>query len=220
MPLLGGYLQISEATGSPLRIFEIGASAGLNLRWDSYYYEGQGWSWGNRASVLALRNSIEAGEPMHLAELPKVIERRGCDLNPLHVPSETSERELLSFVWADQIERFTRLRSALNIAKVVPVQIDEADGVEWLEQSLIPKGGSTTVIVHSVLTEHLGSEARTALRKAVYATGETATNDSAVAWLRMEPEGGCYRTRVTLWPGNRAFAICESDGHGQGMRWL
>ena len=33
--LIGGYLLVARETGLPLRVLETGASAGLNLRWNS-----------------------------------------------------------------------------------------------------------------------------------------------------------------------------------------
>jgi hypothetical protein len=50
--LLGGFGSIAEHTGLPLRLLEIGSSAGLNLRWDRYRYEWPGGSWGNAASAV------------------------------------------------------------------------------------------------------------------------------------------------------------------------
>jgi hypothetical protein len=34
--LLGGFLEVARDTGLPLRLLEVGASAGLNLRFDAY----------------------------------------------------------------------------------------------------------------------------------------------------------------------------------------
>lgn len=41
--LLGGFLEVAKRFGPDLDIFEIGASAGLNLFFDQYYYETQNW---------------------------------------------------------------------------------------------------------------------------------------------------------------------------------
>src|SRR5204863_254585 len=48
--LFGGFLLVARETGLPLRLLEIGASAGLNLRWDHYRYEQGDAGWGDRAS--------------------------------------------------------------------------------------------------------------------------------------------------------------------------
>ena len=220
MPLMAGFLAIADRTRMPLRIFEIGASAGLNLRWDSYRYVGDGWSWGRADSPLVLRNRAEPGFPKHLGARVEICERRGCDLNPLDASDPAAGRELLSFTWADQTERFDRLRAALEIARAVPVTIDRADGVAWIRERVVPMDGATTVVVHSVVTEHLSHDVRAALRAQIEACGSSAASDAPFAWLRMEPDEGAYTTRITLWPGNEDCAIAASDGHAQGLRWL
>ncbi|MGH7964199.1 MAG: DUF2332 family protein, partial [Candidatus Binatia bacterium] len=52
--LLGGFLLVTQQTGLPLRLLEIGASAGLNLRWDYYRYEAEGAAWGDPASPVRI----------------------------------------------------------------------------------------------------------------------------------------------------------------------
>jgi len=52
--LLGGFLLVAEATGLPLRVLELGSSAGLVLRWDAYRYEGPGRAFGDPASPVRL----------------------------------------------------------------------------------------------------------------------------------------------------------------------
>ncbi|MCB1040214.1 MAG: DUF2332 family protein, partial [Acidimicrobiales bacterium] len=49
--LLGGFLEVGRG-GLPLRVLEVGASAGLNLRFDRYRYVAAGRSWGPAQSPL------------------------------------------------------------------------------------------------------------------------------------------------------------------------
>jgi hypothetical protein len=53
-PLLGGFLLVAHRTRLPLRLLEIGASAGLNLQWDQYRYTWPGGAWGNPLSAIVL----------------------------------------------------------------------------------------------------------------------------------------------------------------------
>src|SRR5262249_40092293 len=50
--LAGGLAVIARDTKLPLRLLEIGSSAGLNLRLDRYRYEANGATWGDAASPV------------------------------------------------------------------------------------------------------------------------------------------------------------------------
>src|SRR5436309_490390 len=50
--LAPGFLWIARATALPLSCLEIGASAGLNLRWDQYRYEAPHVAWGDRGATV------------------------------------------------------------------------------------------------------------------------------------------------------------------------
>jgi hypothetical protein len=52
--LLPGFLAVSREAEMPLRLLEVGASAGLNLRWDLYRYEADSFSWGDADSAVRL----------------------------------------------------------------------------------------------------------------------------------------------------------------------
>ena len=52
--LLGGFLQIAAETGLPLRLLDIGGSAGLNMVWDRYGYRLGAGTWGDPASPVQL----------------------------------------------------------------------------------------------------------------------------------------------------------------------
>ncbi|MBI1406972.1 MAG: DUF2332 family protein [Caulobacter sp.] len=55
--LAPGFLMVAARTGLPLSLLEIGASAGLNLRWDRYGHDFGGRRWGDAASPVQLRRT-------------------------------------------------------------------------------------------------------------------------------------------------------------------
>src|ERR1044071_2279381 len=61
--LLFGFAAVGAETGLPLRLLEVGASAGLNLRWDRYRYRASGFSWGPEDSPVALDLQLEGKPP-------------------------------------------------------------------------------------------------------------------------------------------------------------
>jgi hypothetical protein len=219
--LLAGHCAVARETQFPIRLFEIGASAGLNSRLDRYRYEGDGWSWGDPASTLVLRNRTRSGAPV-LMEKFLIAERAACDLHPLDVRSAQDRTRLLSFVWSDQAERFARLRAAFEVAQTVPLAVERADMFAWLIDRVAPKPGSATVVMHSVMTEHLTKDDRARLAAIISSIGATATDDAPFATVTMEfaLESRLYETRVTLWPGAQSQLIARSDGHAQGIEWI
>jgi hypothetical protein len=220
MPLLGGLLAIVSATRLPVALLDVGSSAGLNLRLDRYRYEGEGWSWGDARSPLVLRNQTVCGRPRHLDVRPQIVLRAGCDLHPLDVNGERDCMELRSFVWPDQAERFARLDAAIAVARRVPAEIERADFLQWIPRRAVPREDAVTIVMHSLVTEHLGETVRDALRAAIETACAAATNARPMAWLRMEPDAGIsYETRVTLWPSREERTIARSNGHAQAIEW-
>ena len=71
-----------SAQSFPLRIFKIGVSAGLNLRWDHYRYVADQWQWGPSQARLVLRENFETVPPVVMSPV-SVVERRGCDVLPI-----------------------------------------------------------------------------------------------------------------------------------------
>lgn len=220
MPLLGAALTLSACYRQPIRLFEIGASAGLNLRFDRFAYEGAAWAWGGR-SALTLRNreAQTSGRPHHLDAELHVAERRGCDLHPLNVEREGDRLELRSFIWPDQVERIDRLDAAMSVASEVPAQLDCADALVWLGR-IDPIDETTTVIFHSVFFEHLMPDVRDAIVSRIRELGARATATAPVAWIRMEAGDRAYETTLTMWPANIETAIARSDGHAQRIEWI
>ena len=185
--LVGGFLMVARDTGMPLRILEVGASAGLNLRWDRFFYRAEEGSWGDPASPVRLDDVYDADSAPPFEVQASVADRAGCDLDPIDATSEEGRLALRSSVWADQVRRFRILDGALEVAREVPATVDRADGGEWLPGRLAePVEDVATVVFHSVAMYHASPEARTRILLALQEAGVRATERTPLAWLRME----------------------------------
>jgi hypothetical protein len=217
--LLGGFLEVADTTGLPLRLLEIGASAGLNLRWDRYRYEARGASWGSPSSRVVLRDGF-LNEPPYRPVDVTVASRAGCDLFPVDASLPEGRATLLAYTWADQSERLALLREALDIARDVPVELDEADGVSWLERRLATEEeGAATVVFHSYVLQLIGPEGRGRLTELLEEAGARATVGRPVAWLQYEYLGGKGTVRLRTWPGRRDVVLAHASAHGQNIEW-
>jgi len=218
--LLVGFHTVAAETARPLRLLEVGTSAGLNLRWDRYRYDVGAAPVGDLHSPVRFPSSWFEG----VWSLPRAVEvgeRRGCDAAPIDPGREDDRLRLLSYVWPDQRARFERLTGALEVARGVPVTVDAADACDWLETRLSePADGAATVVFHSIFVQYLTVERRRRLLAAIEEAGRRAGRADPLAWLRMEP-GGDRQTevRLTLWPGGRERVLATAGYHGQPVRW-
>jgi hypothetical protein len=217
LPLLAGMCAVAQKTKLPLRLLEVGASAGLNSRVDRYGYVGDGWTWGDAASPLVLNQRITSGKPS-LVDF-EIAERIGCDRNPRDANNTEDQLRLLSFIWPDQTERFAHLKAAFSAATDAPMRIDKMDLFEWLVFVAKPKPGHATIVMHSVIVDHLEPDQRVRLRNLIVKIADSATDDAPFAWLRMEAGASDFETRVTLWPDGSELFVCKSDAHGQDITW-
>lgn len=215
-PLLCGFLAVARAAGRPLRLLEIGCSAGLNLRWDAFDY---GW-WGDPRAPVHLGDLFE-DFPTRPQPRARVVERAGCDLAPIDPTSDHGALTLASFVWPSRGDRLEMLRGAIEVARRIPAKVDRAPAAAWLASSLArPCGGVATVVYHSVFLQYLSEPERSRIGALIRAAGAAASLDAPLAWLRMEPGPATYETRLTLWPGGRETLVAVSGPHGRGTRSL
>ena len=218
--LAPGFLTVARETGLPLRILEMGTSAGLNLRWDRFRYETAERAWGDAASPVVLRDAWETPVPP-FATAATVAERAGCDPSPLDPTTDEGRLTLMSYVWPDQRERFALLSGAIEVARRVPADVERASAVDWLPRRLAAaRAGVATVVFHSIAIAYLERSAREQALGAIADAGARATGDAPVAWLRMEPGGEQAEVRLTVWPGGDERLVATTGFHGRGVRWL
>jgi hypothetical protein len=218
--LLGGFLTVARRFGLPLRLLEVGASAGLNLGWDRYFYSTPHGSFGPPASRVRFEDFLASGE-LPLGSEVVVAERRGCDREPLDPASDNDRLLLRSFVWPDQLERFEALDAALELARKEPLPVERGDAGEWIERELAqPRQESATVIFHSIVLMYLTEETRARLIAAIEQAGRNAGPKAPVAWLRMELGGDEAEVRLTCWPDGEDVVVARAGYQGRPVRWL
>jgi hypothetical protein len=218
--LVGGYAAVARRTRLPLRVLEIGASAGLNLRWDHFAYDTGRIVAGDPDSPVHFERVWE-GEPPELPPAFEVVERVGCDRNPLDATTPEGRLTLMSYVWPDQVDRLARLEAAIQVARRVPALVEPADAVTWATTRLAePAPGVATVIVHSIVLQYLPHAARARFRDTIAAAGARATDAAPLAWLRMEPGGDRAEVRLTTWPGGDDHLVATAGYHGRPVWWV
>ncbi|MBV9103015.1 MAG: DUF2332 domain-containing protein [Candidatus Eremiobacteraeota bacterium] len=221
-PLLGGFLWVVERFGLPLRIMEVGASAGLLLRWDRFRYEAPEWTWGPRDASVRIDRHFSATPPPFSPDVRvRIIERVGCDVAPIDPTTTEGTLKLRSFVWPDQRERLNNLRAACEIASAVPASVERASAPSWLQARLqSPVGGAATVVYHTVMRQYLKPEERAALYDTLLAAAGRATHDAPLAYLTLEPEPNREaNVLLHVWPGDMEIEIASASLHGLDVHW-
>ena len=221
--LYGGCLQVAALTGKPLRLLEIGASAGLNLMVDRFAYEiADDRVLGDPVSPVRLVRPWVGSPPIVPMEIRA---RAGCDPAPLDPGRTQDQLTLTSYVWADQLDRFERLRAALRLAARYGVPVEALPASRFLARELArPTPGVATVVWHSVVWQYLDRAERAAVQEILAAAAARATPAAPLAHLSLEPErvgDGPFRfpVELTVWPGGETRALAKAKGHGPPVRW-
>jgi hypothetical protein len=222
--LAAGFRTIAGRAGLPLRCLEIGASAGLNMNWDRFFYDlGEPGLWGDPQSPVRLGAEWTGGPPPFDIEAV-VVERRACDQNPIDVAHDEAALRLKAYVWPGQLERMARLDGAIEIARRHRPEVERADAAAWTRAHIRPVPGAVSVLYHSVVWSYLPAETQAEVTAAITAAGESADASSPVAWLRMEPNpddlAGPNDLRLTYWPGGEEILLARVHPHGAKVSWL
>jgi hypothetical protein len=221
--LMPGLMAIAAATQLPLRLFELGSSAGLNLGLDRFGYVLGGVEAGDAASQVQLAPVWKGPAPP--AAAVTITARRGVDINPLDVTDAATRERLMAYVWPDQVERVARAAAAMALAEAFPPPIDRGDAADWVEANVATAPGSVGVVLHSIAYQYFpeASQARIAAHMAM--TGAGATADAPLAWLRYEMDDATQAElptlRLTLWRGGPPVEtlLARVHPHGAFVRW-
>jgi hypothetical protein len=221
--LSAGFLTIAQRAKAPLRCFEIGASAGLNMNWDHYRYDlGDRGAWGDPASSVRL-DAEWSGEGPPFDTPFEVVEKRACDQAPIDLASGEAALRLQAYVWPDQPERMARLAGAISLAREHPPRIERADAGAWVRRSVTLKAGAVSVLYHSVVWPYLPDATQAEILGWMTTAGESATPTQPLAWLRMEPNptdlAAPLDLKLTFWPDGEETLLARVHPHGVKVSW-
>lgn len=226
-PLFGGLLVAADLVGGlPIRLLEVGASAGLNLRPHRIRYElADGRVLGDPDSPLVIDPRWDGVPAAPLDRRLTFAGRAGCDLAPVDVHDPDGLLHLSSFVWPDQPARLTRLRAAVRLARLDPVVVQRDDGSSWLTRQLArPRPGELTVVWQSVVWQYVAASERARGQQVIAEAAARATDESPLALLVYESRReGSDRYRfellLRLWPHGVTMCLGSGAGHGIPFTW-
>jgi len=224
--LVGALCHLSQAQPLPIRLVELGASAGLNLRCDRFEIRTEdGRSYGSAGSP-ALLDRAWRGRLPPMTRPFDLAERTGCDPHPVDPCTGDGALTLTSYVWPDQPDRLARLRGALVVATEVPATVVRAGAAEFVDR-VEPQSGTWLVVWHSIMWQYLAADEQEAVRRRLDQLGAAATTDAPVAHVAFEPRqaesGQAFVITVQTWPdvglGTGERILGHAPPHGIPVDW-
>lgn len=214
LPLRGALSRVAAAHGYPIRLHELAASAGLNLRADA-----MPWA------------QVPMATPF------QIVERAGCDLRPLDVNNADDRLTLACYVWGDDLARFERLRTSFTLAQRIPARIKAMPAGQYVAAlaHAEPVARQTLVVWHSATWFYLDRASRAEIRSAVRRLGHRATPTTPVvhlSWEWMRESQDPTRSFALVgrsWPAAGAWApwragtsvhLASGPAHGMPVRWI
>lgn len=217
---MAALLVLADTYAMPFELFEIGASAGLNLLLDRYGHDLGGVRTGDEHSALQLRPDWN-GPPPPQAHV-RIAGARGVDLRPMKLDDPLTCERLQSYVWPGEQERARVLEQAIAIARHDPPDIARASAGNWLRTQLAApvRPGTMRVVLHSMVQQYLPENERALLAAAIGTAARQADRSAPLARIGFEwcPRRSDVQLTLVTWDGHdtdgqaRLLATCHPYG--------
>ncbi|MET8677350.1 DUF2332 domain-containing protein [Streptomyces sp. NPDC004647] len=220
--LIAGLLRAVQHVPLPVRLFELGASAGLNLRADRFRCTSEGFAWGTTDSEVVLSEAWRGAPPGWLAQSAAehptltITERRGCDPAPIDPLSPGGALALRAYIWPDQPDRAARLDGALRLAARVPAEVDAVGAADFLEGIRL-EPGTLTVVWHSIMRQYVPDAEWARVERELDRLAAASSAEAGFAHISFEPHrvGREHRFQLTVRLGTAAGTVlAEALPHG------
>jgi hypothetical protein len=216
--LVGLLCHLVARADLPVRLVEVGASAGLNLRADRFRITGAGVAYGDESSPVQMPGGWRGDAPP--VRPIEVAWRTGGDVSPIDPATAAGRTRLTAYVWPDQIERLARLRGALDLAADVAADLRTEPASRTISRiGLEP--GTWTVVWHSIMRQYLSADEAAALAAGVASLGATASGSARFAYLTFElVRWGAPPAELAAWPGAIFRRMGTAPAHGVPVNWV
>ncbi len=220
--LIAGALEVAGRFDLPLRLVELGASAGLNQLFDRFTYRfGDIARFGSDTAAVRIDTDWRGVAPCVDAPL-RVASREACDRKPIDLGDPVATRLLKAYVWADQFDRLHLLDAAVAEAVRFGVRVQTADAIAFVATRGAPQPGVATLVYHSIFRQYMPARSQADLAQQMVRHGAATGLDAPLAWLAMEPESHSstdIALTLTVWPGGETRRLARCHLHGAWVRW-
>ena len=216
----------------PLALVEVGASAGLCLLLDRFFYDYGSARIGHPSSPVQIRCALTSAAVLP-SSTPEVVWRRGLDIAPIDVRDDEAVRWLLACVWSDHSHRRQRLEAAIYLARSDPPFVMRGDLVDDLASLLAEAPlDARLVVFHSAVLGYVSPERREAFENVL----ADASRNREIVWVSNEPLGVVSRlaaspaadARLQFLVARKTFTrgvptnelLALAHPHGSEMTWL
>jgi hypothetical protein len=231
---------VASASGLPLALLDVGASAGLNLLLDRYGFRIGSMTAGDDASPVQIECIADGELQPPIPDRLDVAWRLGLDLHPLDVRDADTRAWLRALVWPEHRDRMAVLEAALEIARRDPPTVLPGDLTTDLPALAGRAPREATMVVTSTWTlAYVTPELR---RTFVAELRQIAADRGRDVWL-LAGEGQAVLASLQLGlvdppadgtGGPSMLALCrfgpdggadcrllaECHAHGRWIRWL
>ncbi len=194
------------STGLPLRLLELGASAGLNLRVDRYRYEQGGVGWGDPGSAVRFDDLWPDATPP-LGATASIASRAGCDHDPIDAsqPEAVLDAALVHLARSAAPARPAPRRRSTS-PRGFPVDVARANIENWLGRAAgrVGPGGHDGRVPLDRLAVPGRTDPGVRARHARCGRAPGPPRTAPLAYLRLEPSPrptSPPSCRLTMWPG-------------------
>lgn len=178
------FVAIGRYVNEPVRLVDVGASAGINLRFDRFAYALGGRRFGNSASPVVIEADWEGQS--HVPDLdsgPAVASAIGVDLNPIDLTIEDQRRWLQALVWGDNRNEWDLLEAATRVVAEDPPELRAGNAIDVCPAlaTELPEG-APRVVFTAATRMHVPKDDRDAFDAAILALGQNAP----LYWVDLE----------------------------------